>query len=43
MKKFIAILLIFCTVISTFTCTAYGDDNKMTTYNDLPKKDNEDK
>ena len=36
MKKFIAILLIFCTVIST--CVAYADYNEYTPNNDLPKK-----
>ena len=41
MKKFIAILLIFCTIISTFTFTIYADDSESTIYNDLPKKDSE--
>lgn len=43
MKKFTIILLIFCTIISAFTCTSYADYNENTPYNDLPKKDSEGK
>lgn len=43
MKKFIIILLIFCTVISTFTNIAYANENEITLFNNKPKNDNEKK
>lgn len=43
MKKFITILLIFITVISTFTSIVYAYENEITLFDDKPKNDNEKK